>query len=89
MKWGWGKFSGTRRKKGSHRSKGNSSWLSKRKRLDSMIEHCSDILMKAGHGTSECGTALKYTDDDEEADDDDGDGDGDNDEDPKNKVSGL
>lgn len=89
VKWGWGKC-GTRRKKGSCRSKHNSAWLTKRKRLGSMIEHCSDILMKAGHGTSECGTAFKYTDDeDDEDEEEEEEGGGGDDNNPKNKVSSL
>ena len=53
--WGWNKFTGKpkrlkssaggRRKKGRN---GDTGWLSKRKKLSSMIEHCSDVLSKAG-----------------------------------------
>ena len=50
--WGWGKSRkqrphGNRGKRVSHKETG---WIRKRKKLDSMIEHCSDILKKAGHG---------------------------------------
>lgn len=58
--WGWSKSKchgsgrGRRRvgKRTNESSGGILPWLSKRKKLDSMIECCSDILKRAGHGSS-------------------------------------
>lgn len=51
MTWGWSKFKGKpKRSRGSSNSGGVSGWISKRKKLNSMIELCSDVFKKAGHG---------------------------------------
>lgn len=67
--WGWGKCKksrpqGTRGKRASRKETGG--WISKKRKLDSMIEHCSDILKKAGHGGSGRVTSLDGNDCDEE-----------------------
>lgn len=60
MEWGWDKFKGKPRLKGGRKGRSSPSgqdstlscWISKRKKLDNMIDHCSDILERAGHGES-------------------------------------
>ena len=47
--WGWNKFKGKPRRRNAPSSK-VSGWISKRKKLNGIIEQCSDIFKKAGYG---------------------------------------